>query len=62
VIRVHPEPTDEEAAAIVAAVELLHFRRAGHEGPADEAKPPPSKWIAAARREAMRGLDTGNTP
>jgi hypothetical protein len=60
-IQVHPEPTDEEAAAIAAAVALLHSRRAGPLCPAEPVKPPRSKWIAAARREAIRGLDNDNT-
>jgi len=54
VIRIDPEPSAEEAAAILAAVQVLRTRAQSTPTSAD---PPVSKWRAAARHEALRGLD-----
>lgn len=53
VVRIHPEPTEEEAAVIVAAIHVLGSRVEPGESP----KPERSRWAEAGRREAMRGLD-----
>jgi hypothetical protein len=50
-----PEPTEEEVAAIVAAVTVLDV--AGIARPAEQA--PPSRWARVARREAVRRLGAG---
>jgi hypothetical protein len=49
-ITVHPLPTDEELAAIVAILEVL--REGQPEKPANP--PSRSRWAEAARREALR--------
>ncbi|MBA2247442.1 MAG: hypothetical protein H0W23_04880 [Chloroflexia bacterium] len=51
-IRIHPEPSAAELAAIVAAVTAA-CRSATHE--AEHPEPPPSRWRRAARDEALRG-------
>jgi hypothetical protein len=54
---VTPAPTDEELAAIVAAVTMWSQRRSdpGASAPLEGAQP--SRWAMAGRREATRGLD-----
>jgi len=50
-ISISPEPTDEEAAAIAAAVTILVSARAGSQAPAHMSE---ERWKAVGRREAMR--------
>jgi hypothetical protein len=50
-------PTDEELAAIVAALEFITTA----ETPAPSV-PPPSRWATVARREVMRGSLERDTP
>ena len=55
-LRIGPEPTEDELAAVVAALTVLAGeapRR--HEGP----PPPLGRWALAGRRAAHRGRDVG---
>jgi hypothetical protein len=56
-IVINPEPTDEELAAIIAALEYI----TSTETPVPSA-PPPSRWARVARREVMRGSLERDTP
>lgn len=55
-IEVWPEPSDEEAAALVAALVMLPAERAEPELPV---APVPSRWVMAGRRVARAGLAGG---
>lgn len=51
VFRITPEPTEEELAAIAAAVVALSRSRAAR---VSNEAPPEDRWRMAARREALR--------
>jgi len=53
---IHPAPSDEELAAIVAAVSVLRGKAAPAEGGGNLIRPELSRWARAGRLEAMRGL------
>jgi len=56
--RVEPEPTDEEMAAIVAAISVVEAQRAMSRRPGDDQQL--NMWIHASRRAAQRaGMQRG---
>jgi hypothetical protein len=55
VISVRPEPSPEELAAIVAAVTVAMREAQSGAEPAPH-QPETSRWTAAGRRDAMRGI------
>ena len=57
-LRVTPEPTPQEIAAIAAAVHLLQSAAAGTTAPEglDRSDKLISRWARAGRLEAMQGL------
>ncbi|MCC6791772.1 MAG: hypothetical protein IT336_08810 [Thermomicrobiales bacterium] len=57
-VTVKPEPSADEAEAIAAAIAIYLSGRV--EGPSIEVAPPASRWQAAGRRAARRGLGSGS--
>jgi hypothetical protein len=54
-ITITPEPTDEELAAIVAAVQVIQAQQAA--AAQTELRRSRSRWADIARRESLRSAD-----